>query len=388
MKKVFFILLSTLISLSLVISFATITFLLELRSNTHAENNILRENQHKWIMLRPYGLWSFPESKNKKDGYRIPENIAVEKPINEIRIAVLGGSAIWGHGVRQQETISAFMEKIIGANSSHSVKVINFGMPGYTSSNEVVLLALKVIRYQPDFVIIFDGWNDIYTKNKIPHYNTFIELYKKIFDQVNLGISTAEIAIRNVLFSTYTGRLFSYLALPAKSIDEKDKFIAMKKAAIRDISRSIRSKVDYTPTVYKNNLKAIAGILKSFKIKHIFVFQPYDKNRINRKKEKYYLQLEKQFIKACEETNSTYYSYVSIFSNLDPDLSVFRDNVHFTKLGNEIIASTLISLINKELPLIEKTNIDIQNGRLILLNFKEKENALSFKYILRNVVTD
>lgn len=87
------------------------------------------------------------------------------KPPGEIRIFIFGGSSVAGGGTGQHggTTIAGQLERLIAeANPfpGRKVRVVNAGVGGWFSAQELSLFALDVINYAPDMVIFFDGFND------------------------------------------------------------------------------------------------------------------------------------------------------------------------------------------------------------------------------------
>ena len=82
------------------------------------------------------------------------------------RVVVLGGSSVFGIGASGDDKVFVnVLEHLLNtsSNSTHrAVEVLNAGVPTYDSSQELILLATNLLDYQPDVVILFDGWNDFY----------------------------------------------------------------------------------------------------------------------------------------------------------------------------------------------------------------------------------
>lgn len=102
-----------------------------------------------------------------RDGVRIteanglirPDDLPVEKPHGEIRIAVLGDSiSAWPGGY------AAMLEKAVakrGVFGDRPVKVLNFGHDGYRTTQEARTLRTKAARYKPDIIILQYCMNDV-----------------------------------------------------------------------------------------------------------------------------------------------------------------------------------------------------------------------------------
>jgi lysophospholipase L1-like esterase len=88
-------------------------------------------------------------------GFRSPE-IPPEKPEGVCRIVVLGDSFAYGVGVENEETFSARIEEL-----DPRLQVINTGVNGYGTAQQLLTLAEKGLRFEPDLVIVAFFWNDV-----------------------------------------------------------------------------------------------------------------------------------------------------------------------------------------------------------------------------------
>jgi len=74
-----------------------------------------------------------------------------------IRVAVLGGSTTFGTGVSDEDSWPALLQKELGG----AYAVINYGVPGYSTAEAIVQMALLVPEKRPHFVLFYEGWNDL-----------------------------------------------------------------------------------------------------------------------------------------------------------------------------------------------------------------------------------
>jgi lysophospholipase L1-like esterase len=165
------------------------------------------------------GYQLIPQQQNQywqinEQGFRDTETLSTVKPKDEIRVFLLGGSTAFGYGsFNNQETISEQLEARLNqrveqqksspqmyrsntipvkeANTRATDKeakkpalakpikikqgnyrVINAAVPGYASGNELAQLALDVLRYKPDLVVVLDGYVDL----MLPSSETAIEI--------------------------------------------------------------------------------------------------------------------------------------------------------------------------------------------------------------------
>jgi len=85
------------------------------------------------------------------------------KPSDTYRVFMVGGSTMFGAGATSDETtIPGILQKIFDSdNSIQKIEVINAGVSGGNSNTELKFIMEKLVRFSPDLIIIYDGWNDL-----------------------------------------------------------------------------------------------------------------------------------------------------------------------------------------------------------------------------------
>jgi len=78
-----------------------------------------------------------------------------ERPSGVKRILVLGDSFAWGYGVEAEERFSQRLETSLG------VEVINAGVSGYSTDQELLWLKAEGVKYEIDFILLVLAGNDI-----------------------------------------------------------------------------------------------------------------------------------------------------------------------------------------------------------------------------------
>lgn len=97
------------------------------------------------------------------NGFRYEENLNFKKEKDEYRIFVTGGSTAWGNGVKQDWLYSTDMEQLFRKlHPGKKIRVIDAGVGGYVSIQERILIENRIIRFNPDMIIMFSGNNDTY----------------------------------------------------------------------------------------------------------------------------------------------------------------------------------------------------------------------------------
>jgi hypothetical protein len=120
--------------------------------------------------LRPYAEgWKVSEGEAyvriNSDGLSDREH-TLKKPPNTLRIAVLGDSYTEARQVEADRRFTAIMERHLSrcpALQGHNVEVINFGIGGYGTAQELLTLRHHVWKYEPDVVVLqFYTGNDVF----------------------------------------------------------------------------------------------------------------------------------------------------------------------------------------------------------------------------------
>ena len=88
--------------------------------------------------------------------------VPAEKDADEFRILSLGESTTYGFGITNRETYSYQLEEILNRESDGSThyRVINAGLPAYSSFQSLLYLELRGFDLQPDLVLFYHEIND------------------------------------------------------------------------------------------------------------------------------------------------------------------------------------------------------------------------------------
>jgi hypothetical protein len=102
------------------------------------------------------GRWHF--TINNK-GFRDSDDYEYAKPEGTVRILALGDSHTSGYEVRQEYSYPEVLEQMLSARGISS-QVINAGISGFSTAEELVFLENEGIKYLPDFVVLGFYAND------------------------------------------------------------------------------------------------------------------------------------------------------------------------------------------------------------------------------------
>lgn len=114
-----------------------------------------------YVMWRANPLCNTDTSSVDQAGYRNTPGSSQSQDARSIFL--LGGSAMWGTGVSDSNTVATHLQMIISRESHVPVSICNLAQPAYNSTQELVELMLQVRNGNvPDLVIFYDGFNDIW----------------------------------------------------------------------------------------------------------------------------------------------------------------------------------------------------------------------------------
>jgi hypothetical protein len=141
-------------------------------------------------------------------GFRNDRNITYDRPQNVVRILSLGDSHTLGFEVNQDQTYSYICEQLL-IDQGLDAEVINAGLSGFGTSEEMVMLENEGIKYQPDYVVLGFFANDF-------EDNIRSGLYRLLDDSLVVGrrIYIPGVQIQNKIYAWWVFRFLgenSYL---------------------------------------------------------------------------------------------------------------------------------------------------------------------------------
>ncbi len=96
------------------------------------------------------------------DGMR-EAGLTIQKPAGVFRVALLGDSIVESLQVPFEDTFGQVLERSIKKTAGgKELQVLNFGNSGYSTAQEYLQLKNKVLKYNPDAVIVFYNHRDIF----------------------------------------------------------------------------------------------------------------------------------------------------------------------------------------------------------------------------------
>jgi lysophospholipase L1-like esterase len=274
-------------------------------------------------------------------GFVGPE-FADEKPAGIGRIFTVGDSCTFAGA--WDISYSVFLERILNADG-RKFEVINAGIEGYDSAYAVARIRDDILRYDPDLVTIYVGWND---------------LMKTRPGSVSPGGRVSwlgTVASQSYLFKGLSKVVFFYIrpmiASPAPSGDESeyhafDGFVSAAyeenlSAMVALLRRhDVRILLMTRPTVLRRGM--VAADLKAQNVFFPYYSEAYSVPRLLSLHNAYNASIRK----LGERLRVPVVDLDEVFNQQDKR-ALFWDTMHPSKKGHELIAAALAPRVRKAL---------------------------------------
>jgi lysophospholipase L1-like esterase len=257
----------------------------------------------------------------------------------KIRIIAIGGSTTYGTSVSDNQTWCYYLDSLLKPD----YEVLNFGIPGHSSVEHIILSSLIIPQYKPDIVLIHTGMNDLRNmniKDLKPDYSNFQapSLYGSFafrYDNNLPPSSTLKLIIM----------LLEKIGFYPISPYHKMKVEPLKNSGIDTVALNL----------YKRNLQTLDAIYKNMGAKVIFVPQimvydafkggklswwiPYVPEEMLVKD----LGIYNAVMKTISDKNNSL--YVKQITDYPWKKENFADPSHLNPKGNEMFATILAKAI-------------------------------------------
>lgn len=338
-----------------------------------------------------------PAWKINEQGFRADQAVSLDKPKDEVRIFLLGGSAAFGQlSSNNQSTIAAQLEtrlnQQVAAQKSAPNKfrpdtlpyfadelekalklppriretryrVINAAVPGYASGNELAQLAFEVLPYKPDAIVLMNGYSDLLLPSTsegvdVPEVESLMASAPR-----HLMASWGN-HLDNFFHQFYLVKSAQYWVFRPQTALKQ--LIPPTEAPVQDRLTTDTKELDQRATRYRQNLQQVSRLVSASKIPLFIALQPEVSSRAakpaGREKEildqlgaKYpeqiktgYTKLQSAIEQVKRETPNTATLNLAETVNAAQG-EVFQDAIHLTDSGNSAIANRLYDSITPKL---------------------------------------
>lgn len=305
------------------------------------------------IVMDPFaGYIMKPNQKFKntvinKWGFRT-RDFEEEKPAGVYRIIITGGSAAYGSNVfDDKDMFDRLLEAKLNAAGTRKFEVINTGTIAYISSQELGLFIHYLMRFKPDMVINFTGWNDFNNPQQAPENNR---------DAIGPFMELEMLAAQGPV-SKLAGK-----SMAITIIERETNRILRRHGLLGRPQEGDWKKLDTSVARFDGNMTAFAALSHGLGIAHIIALQPEESHRKN-PCDAEAADLKNRGDKYIDAVRWTYDAFGNAAKNIDArfpntkfvDLRnvfdssndcVWTDWVHFNEKGHQIVADRLFNEIS------------------------------------------
>ncbi|MCK4666803.1 hypothetical protein KAU33_08640 [Candidatus Dependentiae bacterium] len=320
------------------------------------------------LLLSPICVYkNYPNQKGK---YRINSlgfrggEIEKEKRKDKIRIVCIGGSSIFGWSITDEgKTIPRLLEM-----KDEKLEVINAGVLGYTSAQELGLFIEDIYELNPDIVICYNLWNDLFfslqsgeeyrgVNNVYNGIEILLEEDIKYREQVVPGLM---IFMRNLFFKTNLGKGRKVYLDDNKMLNELDRINNEIETDFNDL------RIKESLKLYKKNMRIILNITRVEGIEFLVVLQPEINTKRNQTKAEWdcqqlpfpsYLEHFSPIFKCAVIDLEKYFKEANInYININAEEefvgsrdTLFMDFIHTNEKGNDIVAEIIYDYLKQSI---------------------------------------
>jgi lysophospholipase L1-like esterase len=263
------------------------------------------------------------------DGFRDYE-YAVQKPTGTYRIIVLGDSTTAGNGVLNLDAVyTKRLEKLLNtpANPSVHYEVLNMGVGGYHTLQEVETLRVKGLKYNPDMVLVTFCVNDFDLHSDGGVYSSLLNREKKLSEFNNATVYEKLLRTSRLAFVLYH-RLNRSFPTTHDSLYIKN--ILKGQTTVR-AGLSLLSKLQQ-----EHGFVALVVILPAFKAR----FDEYKASHIH----------EDVFHAAEGLSGIAVVDLLQNFARVDHNAEKFSfDGVHMNEYGHNVMAKILLPIVQNSI---------------------------------------
>lgn len=277
-------------------------------------------------------------------GFRGPELRATNSDSSLVVLA-LGGSTTFGTRVDQGQTWPGHLQSELQASlvdtplQGRNAEVVNGGVPGYTSAENIVQLSLQGVHLRPDLVIIYQGINDLHTANS-PNLTTDYSNFHGRSQWTNLQLHRLKRGERSAFVALARAALVGLFANPRPAAPDGPRVAEVDEQAL---------------LIFRENLRTLASICRGREIPCLFVPQVL---REGTRDLWWFRFMEPDAIRpALDEYNAVMAEVASEYEMgfaaevLETDWSDddFADSQHFSASGNQRFARLILPRVSEML---------------------------------------
>lgn len=309
-------------------------------------------------------------------GFRRSSEVARAKPEGTYRIFLMGGSTAYGTGglwphiqtefevLKNSETIDAYLEQQLHEQYPGArFEVINAAIPSIWTHHHLIYLNQTILNYQPDMVILVDGYNDFYFYGR-DHDQFRSYAYKEHSHRIMGEPTLGSLAYGNFW---WLGRKSAFVHLALRQARVVKQLLSRPEREPIVVDSAFAGLRDVFPNNALQMVERIALLLQQENVASVFVLQPMlileadrqnmapiEQEMLAFNRASYlpnyeaYMRLAVPFVRdleraTVEKYGATFIDGTGLFREAEGQ--VFTDYVHLTPTANERLAREISSRI-------------------------------------------
>lgn len=296
------------------------------------------EHPYMGFTLRPNHVSGRGKFKHNSLGFRGPE-IPLKKPEGAYRVACVGGSSTYGHGPSSQKTTwPALLEKKLRkAHPGLNIQVINCGVSGYSTFENMANLSLKILDLEPDLIIIYQSINDVHCGVRKGEYKRDNTHWRAVFHVPRKS------ALERVLEKSMTYLVIRYIFTDPMTMGD------LAGATIVNFDPD----EDHMPDKwhpeeidgFRRNMRVMIAVAREFGVEVILSTQAVFEKHLGFKSERESMKVHGKVIEELARSHKCHF-----IDNASPKLmprerDMFTKNVHMTDKGTQRLSDNFARLI-------------------------------------------
>jgi lysophospholipase L1-like esterase len=226
-----------------------------------AAASIYRPHHYLLYELAPSYVSPDGLTHHNRHGFRGPE-IPVPKPPGTFRVVCMGESSTYCVGIpRDEDTYPARLEHHLRAAAApRALDVVNAGVGGYTSAENLLCFIFKVHPLEPDLIVYYYTHNDVHPR-RLPQLSRDYREYSKSWDESPRG--AAWVPRLRAFLDLALGRRGGDVGAHVRRLDEYE-----GRTPAANVFRN-------PPDHFRANMRSLAVLARSWGIQMLFVNPPY-----------------------------------------------------------------------------------------------------------------
>lgn len=312
------------------------------------------------IIYKPFRMWGNSKYEGKHinldtEGHRRTWNPKDLKG-KPGTIYMLGGSTMWGYGARDEYTIPSYVSKKLH-DKGHDFQTFNFGEFAYTYPQDIITLILLLRDgHRPDYVITYDGINDVYSAYQAGEPGALSNqfLIHKRLENMDLSNTGHIKAVISNIFEEYSKIYISFKKLEQVINPAETQFQEVAHSysdeQLKELGRGVVE--DYT-----KSLALLDSLSKTYDFKYLSFWQPnaFTEDKLVEGEEAVDIRLGDESLRKLFRYTNEYIDAEQLpnFYNISDVLNgreepYYFDWMHITEDGNRVVAENILRKFKKE----------------------------------------